>query len=765
MSDINSEVIFDPHRTILELGTLIEGKGHTFNPATSLGMVMEGIGYTVSTAMQEVILNNKNIYPALATRTENILRHITDEEEKDMFATPSEAYINMYVNINDIIHNTIATPVTGTSAINYDFIISKNSTITVNNTVFSIMDDVEITLFVDKDNNKNLSVLYNADVDSYSYSGIGILPSSIIQSGDVEWGVFQLPVKQLNITLTTILITKDSSVNVNINFDDQYVYSEVFARVNGVYKELGKIFSKDVLDLDKPSILISVGEDSVSYDLPKPFIFQGVVTGDLRVYTYTSKGKMELPLGEFVNTDFAFKLHTFEKDINYTVTSNVTILANSTYVVDGGVDRRPFKDMRNKIISKTAGNIISPTTQEQLKTMVKNKGFTIFKMLDTITDRNFIVTRNTSTTGISPLPTDIDIYLPKTKVSISLENNKIVTDGINYYIKEGALFTLEDDIVKPYVLPVMSRIETDKLLNSREVFISPFTYTISKSRNVITSNIYDIREPEVKKVSVLDRNKLLLSACNITSHRLVKTVVGYDIYLELVGNEAFSTIEDTITTQLTFSGVTDIPIYYEGVAITITGDDILFGESVGKKLHKISIPTDFLINNGIRLYDDLDTTNSLTNIPLDCSIDVHIFSTSSTITQHLENDVTARSFCIDKLYNPDTDRVVITSERMNIVFGEEIFNLWNKALGLYNNDRYMRYVDNIYATYTENIYEQFDGCNYKLTDTDGDGDVDTIEQVLLHAIGDRIQVDDVDVISHTAGEIIYVDGRYILIRL
>jgi len=353
------------------------------------------------------------------------------------------------------------------------------------------------------------------------------------------------------------------------------------------------------------------------------------------------------------------------------------------------------------------------------------------------------------------LPTNIDVFLP----TVSLSNNDIVVnDNENIYVQEGTLFKVVNGVCVPFQLPSDTKFNTVKLLNENEIFVSPFYYTISRSKGVIDSKVYDLRTAFIEKITVLKRNTLLLVTCNITSYRIIKHAGGYDLYIELSGNDKFSSIEDDVGIQIGFNTKEGALIYYETTVYTVQENDILLAEFAGKKLHKVTVSTDFLINDGIKLYNDLDTTNSLTKIPLECVANVSIFTTSPVATQHLDSADNATDFQVDKLFN-SANRVTITTEKLIISFGKEITGLWSSAYALYNNNRYLRYIMDQYETYDEDVYEQFDNCNYKIEDTDGDGICDTISKNILHTKGEFVLVDGEKVIKHHKGEIIYVNGK------
>jgi len=754
MSYINKEVIYDPHATITELGSFVEEQGHRFDTATGLGMAIEAIGYVTSTALQEMVLGNQSIFPSLATKTEHLLRHITDDEEVDLFATPAEATMKLYININDLIHNGISTPIENEKTISYTCVIAKNSIITVTDTPFLILDDVNVRLLVDKDNNKSLSILYSGSNESSTYTGIGVLPSNIVLSEDIAWGVFYIPMKQLDKTLNKVTVVQDDDIDVTIGIKDSYSHSELYMDKGGVVTKLSKVFSKEAIDINKPSILISVYDDTVRYRVPKPFLYNNSIQGDIYIYTYTTKGKIELPLSSFSGSDFTFRLFNINKELKYTVTDNMTILATSDSIVDGGVNRRPFKDIRSKIINKTTSNIISPTTEAQLIEVAKKKGFSIFKKLDTITDRTYLAVRNSSVYSESKLPTELDIFLANVKLSTS---PNVITDGNFIYVKEGALFTQKGDECIPHEMPNANRYDTIKYLNEIEVFECPFYYTISSDKSVVESKVYDLRKPKIKDIAIVSRNEYLLVSCNITSYRIIKTVNGYDFYLEVAGDSNYTSIEGDTVIQLGFITGSGGEVRYETTPIVIQEDDNDFSAFAGKTLHKAVITTDFLINNGIKLFNDLDTTNSLTVIPLSTRVNTYIMSGNANITNHLDVPLNATGFEKSNITN-GTGRVVITKQSIDVELGKEITGLWSGANGLYNEDRFLKYDSDIYKRYDEDVYEQFDGCSYKIEDTTGDGKCDTIGQNKLHSEGDIVEIDGDKVIEHFKGEVILHNG-------
>ncbi len=781
---------YDPTKSQVAIVEAIEnetkGDLSLVDPTNPFMMLLEANTVSGVTALTEMRNNDKTIYPSLSRSVNDLYPHISEEEEKHLFASPSETYVRLLLNLKDVEENGVI--IEETKNINkgltiYNVVIPKNTEVIVNETTFTIMNDVDITLTKSSNGKRSAFVTYVSDETSIEFKDIGILSSTIISDkDDISWILFETPVKQLSVTRYEGIPVSNDIFEVTIPLTDAYYFSEVSIQNSNTleWEPVKKVFSDKVFDSTIKSIKIEVLEDTVVFKIPQVYILNNSMLGIIRFLIYTTKGKILLPLNKHSQEDFSIKIAKETFTSASAASRNINILAMSTRIVDGGVNRREIRDLRKKIINKTAGQIDLPITENQLSETARIEGFTIHKAIDTITDRLYIASKNINDTTLNNnIPVNVDIFNNTSVFELAVNvNNNVVIEDKDILIKSNTIFKYENGSTFPIsdaeenLINNMLYVDKIKYLTKHKLYFTPYYYVISSDVDVISSRAYDLDRNSLDKLAIKSKNTYLSQNVNIVGYNLIKKGNGYDIYFQLKGNESYEAIENSIGIQLAIPVEgSDNFTYLHSVPYAVEVDDNLFPELSGSTLFKISIEADFRIT----VEDRMRITNSFSpidvhGVDLKTKANIIIYTTDMTVDDHLVNNNNSNAYLginYEELYFEGNalEAIGLTKEELEITFGNKLEYLWAKVEASYTDRRYVKYENDIYLRYLEDVYQvdPLTGCSFILSDENGDGSCDSIERVVLHTAGEIVKdIDGKKIIEHRMGDVKLINGEPIV---
>jgi len=760
--------IYDPNKvqyTILDNIMLASNQAYTLtDPTNPFNMLLEAT--VVSSANAAIQMKNtlKKQYPDLATDKNSLYHFLTDDLLINMFAIPSTAKIVFYLNTIEIKQN-------GVRPVNTNYIhvtIPEFTEVTVANTNFTLLNDIEVRLYDDGTifaqqlpSNNGLATNTNT-----------ILTTAVINDNqNVSWVIVEADIKQVTRKILQDTIVAGNGYSVTTELTNQYVSSEISyknAQTNGEFLNLNKTHSEEFIDPYVPTVFISNTDTEVTYKIPDVYLINDTISGSINIVQYESKGKIYIPINKYNLADYTVKLGNTGKNDSTAIMSNITLLANSAYPVDGGVDTLPMEVLRDSIIYNTTGGIDLPITDYDLQQKAMYMGFEIFKVLDVITDRLYTASKNLPTIDSNLLNTRANIFFNTATFILSeldTTSNVILTKDF-FIIKSGSVFLDNNgkiSILNDYEMNKLNSITiAEKVFYYRDkkYYFTPYYYIVDKIDTNISSRIYDLDNPKINNIVVESKNNNITNSISLDKIKVEKTSNSYRITISVIGDKTLSTInQNSLYIQLGIPlSVGGVMVYYYG-AYDFSNNSIIF-----------EIDTNFYIDSNNYLHI-LNGESVLYNkvIDLVSTAEVIIYTKDSSI-------IDTTNFLKDNLYDYAGVTAVFIKQNINLLLGKNLKYIWNKISNSYTERKYKQYTYNVPMLYKEDVYATDPDTNSIFTpvDTKGNGTYDSIQYNLIHhkgdpvldsegkpvyehKIGDIVLKDNLPVIDQDAGVVRYID--------
>lgn len=690
--------IYDPsrmqHKILEYMESANDGTIDIVDPTNPFTMLLEATAVNAINPLIEMRAHSRIQYPDLAISKEELYPHLNDQVLTNMFGVPATANIVFYINVMELKQNGYRP-----SGANYtETVIPEFTEVIVADTYFTLLNDVVVRLY---DEGGVFIEQQTSDLE-IAVTGLGILPGVIINDSESNsWIIFETIVKQVKRTIVrdTIIVTEGYEKTMLI--DNQYCFSDVEYRnsqTNGSYIKLAKAHDDKYINPKVPTVYIKQNDNSVTFKIPDVYLLESGVSGNTNVITYDTKGNIYLPINTYKTDDFAINLGNIGKSPSSSTSPNITILANSRYVVDGGRDEMGLDELKQTIVNNTTGANEIPITDSNIEKLGTFNNFEITKAIDIITNRVYMASRNTSIIESQLVNARADIFTNKTKIVIGnyLNNRNIHLDKDVFVIRSNTLFKEDNGVVtivsedELNTIDLLGKVDMLTYFKMYKYFYTPYYYVIDKTDTVVNSRVYDLDNPSLDKLKLIGKNINVIPRVNIDKYLIEKVLGGYRITMSLIGNSAFESLDATkVLAQLKISMYNSVEyVYYEAtydadtsyIVFNISSDDYI---DTNDNIH---------LTNGV-------SALSTTIIKLISTAEILLYTVDAGIldTSHYLNE---------DLYITVGDYVtVLSKESIEINFGEKLDYIWNKLHAEYSERKYLKYSIDIPATYTEVVYE------------------------------------------------------------
>jgi len=712
------------------------------DPTNPFTMLLEAAVVTPSSAVIETQNGMRRIYPSLSVSKEDLYPHLTDDVVANMFAIPSVANLVFYINVLDLKQN-------GYRPDNADYVemvLPEFTEVTVVNTVFTLLNDINVRLY----DNGSIFIEQQISSNDIGVNDISILNGVITTGADGDsWILFETKVKQVKrIVVNDTVIASEGFVK-NIALTDQYFYIDVLyknADTNNEYVTLNRLHDDAYIDPYTPSVYVKEIDGGITVTIPDVYLYSGLVSGNVQIIVYETKGKLYLPINNYVLEDYTLVLGNTGKTTASAVSPNITILANSRYVVDGGADALSFEEMRDAVIFNSSGDIDLPITDYQLKRKATFNGFELFKAMDVITNRTYIASKNTTLFQTDAVNARADIFNNTTRIVLAdlVNNNNVYMDDDIFIIKSGTLFKEVNSVVtvldnnEVAYIDSLDSLGKSTYFKDKRIFYTPFYYILDKISDIVTSRVYDLDNPSMENIRILDKNVNVKQRINIDKYLLEKIDTGYKITILPIIDSNFTDNDlSSLKMQLRLPIVDSEEYVYYQSDYDLTTGYVVF-----------TINTNFYIDEkGYLPLSDGESNISNKTINMSTEAVFHFYLENSTTvddTQFLHTELVVA-----------TNPVVLTKERADLTLGNELKYLWNKIHNEYSERLYLKYTEDVPLLYDKDVYLENPetGAIFDVVTTE-DG-----EQVLvynkIHSEGDPVLDDEGNpVYKYKAGDIV-----------
>jgi len=731
------------------------------DPTNSFTMLLEASTVSTVSALSELLASERQLFPSLAATSSDLFGHMIEYDERNFFASPAETVVRMQLSVDSVLKFGVQNP----SQV-YTVIIPKNSSIIVDGVELTIMNDVKISL--NTQGNKYRTFIENiVTANSTTFKNTGNLTSGIVVDAEnVAWITFDLPVLQVTELEVVDVVTLGLEYTIDIPITDAYYFSQVsYVDSTGNTVVLPNVFTDTKFNPDSLSVYVKVGENNVTYKIPQLYIDNGLISGTITIVIYTTKGKIQMSLAKFLKTDYSFNISRDTPTLEKAASLKVNYLISSTSIMNGGVNARPLRDMKKRIIYRATGNNDIPITEKQLTEHARLTGFTLSKVTDTLTDRIFLASRNTVDQALaSDVPASIDLF--NNSVSISAEPSLAAT-GIDItpslvVIKPGTVFEDVNGIVSQIpdsqnVLNTLPNKQLIEYLNTHKILYVPFLTIIENDVSSTTSRVYDIESAKMDYVTIEAKNQFLRENVNINGYNMFKVDNGYDIFFSLLGNASYDAVAANVRIQLRLSTAAGTEVLYHST-IDAAATLARFGSGVAP-YHYIHIDSNFHIdrNDEIDLFGGVSLT-ATNSIGISTVGDITIYHTDASIVVAGEVQSNALLFLSENntVINDaiNTNPVGLTKESIQITFADNMKYLWRRTFLAYNERAYKTHGSDVPLLYKQNVYAN-GSCGINIVTDPVTNTCSSTVLAPLHTAGDPVlDANGIPLMEFAAGDTI-----------
>lgn len=767
--DTISNMIYDPtsmQKYILDyLDSASSGSLSVVEPTNPFSMAIETSAVLAAAAVQETSNQLRKQYPNLATTEEELYHHISENESSYIYSVPSECKLNFFVNLLDLRMNGVQ-DADGTYR---ETIIPSGTAITVLDVTMTLLNDILVRLY----NNNDVFVEQQLDSNNdIAYEDVGILDANIITdtTGNTSWIVFSTYVKQVtkkSINKSVIASTGFSQV---VSLTDKFCHTVVSYKksTSSSYTVLPKMFNDEYVDPVTPGCIVKVYQSNIWYKIPDHYILEGYISGNINIDLYETKGHQYLPVHKYNVSDFSYVLGDTSKNSQAATSKNIAIMINAGSVLEGGSNALETMELRDIIINNATGDIDLPITEKQIERYGDISGYTIVKVTDTVTEREFLGLKAVPEFSSNLISANHNIFFNSAKIVLGEldEHANVIVNSDNFVIKSNTVFKNNNgtfEILTGEELDYLDKITTYTLkeyMQANKLFFNPFYYLVEKQDNYINSRVYDLDNPEVLSNMIKEKNITLQERVNVKNYSIIKSATGYTFSVSLTTNTAYDKLDiknSWLQIKIPIPSNKNIFTYIDGVY------------DATKEIYNFEIKSNLCITSDDTL-DLLNGTSELSTKTFDLISDITLYICSkdsgvSDPTYFLQTEVSTSS----KHY------VVFTKEQYKIRFGQELKYIYNNLYNVYAERKYKVYEEDIPMVYEEDVYEvdPDTGCivsvetitgsqaraTYKIAHAKGDPVLDDQgEPVLLYKKGDNVIGDDGNpVVDLDSGVIRYID--------
>ena len=822
-------------RLILDyLSEVTSGTVDVVDPTNPFVFLLESSAVNTALAINENIANLRKLYPALAQTEDDLYLHMSDVDFIDRFAVPAPTTFTVAILKNSLLTYMVALNPKDKNSIK-KATIARNSYFNVDGLTFSMQYPIDITLFPNSAVGGSSyvqgtgystdgihwdaagSVSYNdyqnshiqISYDATSLSPLQSLATNIIpftirtDSTGADWVFFNIDVNQFTVTTSYYHLQASSVFSQTIPYADQYYYCRVWYRNNTTiangkpsdWVEMLTTHTDQVFNPDVPTAVLQVVTGNLVVFIPTVYMTLGIISGDIRVDIYTTKGDITADLSNYNMAGFSMTLFAIDQtpgiDINdYTnAFSNVTYYSFNSNLVSGGANGIDFTTLKNQVIMNSIGTRVLPITNAQITSYLTDLGFDLIMNIDAITNRIFLATRvmpqptnpkllTSANIGISPIIVDIDslVTLPnvlsnanKKRITILSNNLYTNTNGVINILNANQVSLLNNKTIVDKVAAIND--------SSTQYLYSPYYYVIDNTEIELEIRAYDLDYPKATGLSFRSQNASLQLAVNTASYTLNKTSEGYTLIVVTSSSSFYQQLNPSeVTAQLAFQAYPSNGIYsYIDVALVTVNSN-------KERVFTFNILTTKLDSNGNKVGWDIDNndilyitnsyigTNAMGTVGVPLTTQFHILYSTNSETKGYIPETNPEISISSTLQNRNPAFLLITHEIVNLTFGYSLNRLWVRNR-TYQAGSYPVYTQDVYLTYNEDTYDTdpgtgsvftVQGCKMVYTPFHKKGEtvVDANgNKVILHKQGDPILTAEVIGIK-IEFDMLFVDGKY-----
>ena len=719
------------------LGKASDGRLNIIDPSNPFSLLLEASAVMNADALTECEVLTRRTYPKLVTTENELYGHISDMEYVGVWGSPSTSSFIFMFNVDEL--RARSREIDGST--NRKLVIPRETRVTVANADFSFAYPIEIIFAA----SGSISVLYDTTEESpFMALETNVINFKTMLHEGKEGLMFEVVGMQYSVDSSIASLSSSSGFSTVVSVPNHLYYCRVHhKRMGGDWEEMVTTHSGQVYDGGIPTATLKYADNLLHIKVPEIYFNKGLMGVEIRYDIYTTKGEVQLALGEYPATSVGIKwsdLNPLDGGKYTAVLSQLThVVVVGTGVTSGGRAGLSFEELQNRTVRNSTYKP-APVTEYDLNNTLSDLGYDILSVVDNVTDRKFIASRAmpAPTTGLSssPIGTTVESIRGYSEIlstlgTVNFSNLvwSIMPDTL--YKRDGVGMAFVSDIERQ-AIEVATGDELISLLEQEEYFFSPFLTTLDTNDSMFKYNNYYIDNPVVTNRYFGAANSKVDFKATVSEMAIYRTANGYELTVTVTGSVGHEELDPSkIGLQLAFRPGNQIQrTYIDGVNGGRVDD--------GKMLFRFPLDTEFEVLKEHQL--QMDNFNMVIGDTLKYPI------TPDTEFDfiHYVTDVGLDNAMRDELHDllgipfAPEDAVVLTHETANIRLFESLDGLINRSRVSINEPTYAVWDSDVPATYTDDIYQRDVGTG-NLTLVEGENG---FEAILLHTEGDPVLDED-----------------------
>jgi hypothetical protein len=684
------------------------GVSRVLDASNPVGFMTESIASMGTAIMEEITLSERRTFRSLAQTPEEIYFHMADRDHLDIFAIPAIGYFKLLLNVQSIYKYAVDTG-DGTGV--RKLTIPKHTEFTVASTTFTMQYPVDIIVMDNMSINVHYDTSENSPLLNIKEHTVKQVVRRINQQPYIE---IAIPCPQITLNTFTAKLNAVTEFTRSYNFKDKFYYCRAYIKndTDATWTEISVTMNPSVYDIQRPTVCCKVLNGLVEISVPQIYFTNGLIEDAIRFDIYTTRGPIEMVMSNFVPGSAysanwrdldTIKTSVFSAPLN--IFPDYTIYSDE--VIIGGSNGKSFNKLRDQVIRSSRDRDGKIITEDQLEYEVNDRGYDLILDVDNLTDRVYLASREipkpsnlTTSTGIGCLVSTLSTDMSKMYLHGTVrDHDKRITilPSTLYRRDNGILSIVDSELVQSYMDQRNSNPDAlANIVNNVEYLYSPFHYIMDITTETFATRAYYMQAPKIKSCYYYQSNDSLGLVAAIQRYEIIhkEDGTGYRLAVVYEGSTAFQKLElEQIHVQLSYNGdngsvvVNGVPAY--------TVDSTTKRPINGQYIYLFDIDTTFDIDRNHNLI-----LGNASAVPLDIEFDIVIAVQDYTTTNSQRSDIddlfvasTIPAYSLNSTYYG------FVHEKMNIVLGRSLEQLWTRSRTVTDETRYKRYADNVQKKY------------------------------------------------------------------
>lgn len=728
---------------------------------------MENGTLQTTMAINETEALMRKLYPRLALNFDELYLHMSDDDYIGRFSMPASTDMTLVLDYNEIIAKAVPFGDQGLRRL----IIPRQTAFTVDDLTFTMQYPITLTV------QQHGGILAEFVLDHAS-------PVSVLSTNVVKWNLAyvatndgsQRKLKLMNMVIPTQqfkIETHTNTLNPSNLFQESYTFTDkfFFARAyistdeENTWNEVITTHSDLTYDPMQLTVVLKVVDGGkLEVMIPSIYVTQGMVTGDIRIDIYTTKGAIDRDLAKYGMDKFGVNFNDIDDDKTLVAPMKHLSICTpfSRNRVNGGADAISFMKLRDKVIDNTLGASKVPITNVQLKSNLDMRGYDMVTNIDDISNLQYLATRRLGK------PVGLDIVsgagVTMAVLTANMEtlagSSHVADNGDSITIKPSMLYRFSNgkvefiaDAMITQLVNMTAEGRAREVNNNRYVY-SPFHNVLDAGDNNFDMRPYYLDQPVIEQKIFVGENDTANLQAAIDTYTIERRPEGYLVKVKLITGDAFKQLgDDQIVLQIGYQP------NGENRWASVNGE--FAGMDGEERTYSFKIDTNYDINRKNEMRTTNMTMFSLLQdnfyVDLEADFDVTICVVNSITPGYRPNDLDD----MIQTHLLPAQHMVVTRERLQTTLGYDMTKLWRRSRPILGPESYQKYQYNVPAYYETNVYA-VDAQGNNILIPDGQGGF-TFQ--LEHKAGDPVLTESGEpVMKHVAGDpVIDAQGKPVLI--